>query len=404
MFIKFLDHDLCYGIGHAKKRLIVTFIMFFFLSIYHFWTLRIFELTDPQYLESPVTTADYFLALIGGCGKVNLISGAENDFVMPTIWFVFVLWMQFTSLYYPFAELNGIGKQLMVLSGSRGNWWLSKCVWTIINTITNYLIVFAASTIAGLCFGAKPSMQANWYVSRELYMKADDLTSSTTRNIWSVFLMTGFTMIVLALVQLILSLILKPVQSYFVLAGYLFAGAYIQSPVFFGNYAMGARNALLVSTGLTMPFGILLGMDYGLIICQANGRPIMTEHLNKRFKEVLVGLNDPTIDVDHVVFHSLRHTSTGVKLRLSKGDLKAVQGDGGWNSPDMVTKRYAHILDEDRRRLADEMEQSFYKSKTEETPDTAAPALDAEALASLLASNPELLKKALESVQLANNT
>lgn len=107
---------------------------------------------------------------------------------------------------------------------------------------------------------------------------------------------------------------------------------------------------------------------------------------------------------DNVVFHSLRHTSTGVKLRLSKGDLKAVQGDGGWNSPDMVTKRYAHILDEDRRRLADEMEQSFYKGKAEEAPVAAAPALDAEALASLLASNPELLKKALESVQLANNT
>ena len=61
MFIKFLDHDLRYGIGHAKKRLIVTFIMFFFLSIYHFWTLRIFELTDPQYLESPVTKAVHFL-------------------------------------------------------------------------------------------------------------------------------------------------------------------------------------------------------------------------------------------------------------------------------------------------------------------------------------------------------
>ena len=70
----------------------------------------------------------------------------------------------------------------------------------------------------------------------------------------------------------------------------------------------------------------------------------------------------------------------------------------------MVTKRYAHILDEDRRHLADEMEQSFYKGKAEEAPVAAAPALDAEALASLLASNPELLKKALESVQLANNT
>lgn len=105
MFIKFLDHDLRYGIGHAKKRLIVTFIMFFFLSIYHFWTLRIFELTDPQYLESPVTTADYFLALIGGCGKVNLISGAENDFVMPTMWpyairFLLFLLLRLCCLFY----------------------------------------------------------------------------------------------------------------------------------------------------------------------------------------------------------------------------------------------------------------------------------------------------------------
>ena len=92
-------------------------------------------------------------------------------------------------------------------------------------------------------------------------------------------------------------------------------------------------------------------MDYGMMICQANGRPIMTEHLNKRFKDVLTTLGDPTINVDNVVFHSLRHTSAGVKLKLSKGDLKAVQGDGGWNTPDMITKRYAHILDEDRRKL-----------------------------------------------------
>ena len=145
-------------------------------------------------------------------------------------------------------------------------------------------------------------------------------------------------------------------------------------------------------------------MDYGLIICQANGRPIMTEHLNKRFKEVLTQLNDPTIHADNVVFHSLRHTSTGVKLRLSKGDLKAVQGDGGWNSPDMVTKRYAHILDEDRRRLADEMEQSFYKGASEEPASAATPALDVQTVMNLISSNPELFKKALEAIQFANNT
>lgn len=148
-------------------------------------------------------------------------------------------------------------------------------------------------------------------------------------------------------------------------------------------------------------------MDYGLIICQANGRPIMTEHLNKRFKEILIEMNDPDIDTDDIVFHSIRHTSAGAKLRISSGDLKAVQGDGGWSTPDMVTKRYAHILDEDRQTLASEMEERFYQNKGKLTvPKEMGSKMENEdinKLAAMITSNPELLMKVLESVQNANN-
>ena len=150
-------------------------------------------------------------------------------------------------------------------------------------------------------------------------------------------------------------------------------------------------------------------MDYGLIICQANGRPIMTEHLNKRFKEILIEMNDPDIDTDDIVFHSIRHTSAGAKLRISNGDLKAVQGDGGWSTPDMVTKRYAHILDEDRQNLASEMEERFYQNKGKLTvpkemrSEIKTENEDLNKLATMITSNPELLMKVLESVQNANN-
>ncbi len=162
--------------------------------------------------------------------------------------------------------------------------------------------------------------------------------------------------------------------------------------------------------------------DYDMIICQANGRPLMTEHLNKRFKDILEQMGDPDINLDEVVFHSIRHTSAGVKLKLSNGDVKAVQGDGGWNTPEMVTRRYAHILDEDRRHLSNEMEKKFYKKDkaskdklpvrtkpasepapipkaTQETP----PALDVNAIAAALTSNPNLLMQVLQSVQFANS-
>lgn len=44
----------------------------------------------------------------------------------------------------------------------------------------------------------------------------------------------------------------------------------------------------------------------------------------------------------------------------------------------------AHILDRDRRRLADEMEQSFYKGKDEEPASAAAPVLDMQPVITLI--------------------
>ena len=63
------------------------------------------------------------------------------------------------------------------------------------------------------------------------------------------------------------------------------------------------------------------------------------------------------------VFHSLRHTSVTYKLKLSDGDIKAVQGDSGHAQADMVTEVYGHILDEDRRKNAELMENAFYNKE-----------------------------------------
>ena len=145
-------------------------------------------------------------------------------------------------------------------------------------------------------------------------------------------------------------------------------------------------------------------MDYGLVICQANGRPLMTEHLNKRFKEVLTDMNDPEIDVDDIVFHSIRHTSASTKLVLSGGDLKAVQGDGGWNTPDMVTKRYAHILDENRRMIADKMETEFYGKNREKNEPQESSTAQVDTLLKLVQDNPDLLQQFLQSIKLANKS
>ena len=95
--------------------------------------------------------------------------------------------------------------------------------------------------------------------------------------------------------------------------------------------------------------------DFNLVISYKNGRPCDARMIEKAFSDLKREAGLP-----NVVFHSLRHSSTTYKLKLNHGDLKATQGDTGHTETDMITKIYAHILDEDRKINAQKFEASFY--------------------------------------------
>ncbi len=139
--------------------------------------------------------------------------------------------------------------------------------------------------------------------------------------------------------------------------------------------------------------------DYNLVIAQDNGRPYEARLIDKMFKSFLLENNL------HVgVFHSLRHCSTGIKLRLSGGDIKAVQGDTGHAQANMVTDVYSHIMTDDRIRLAQNMESQFF-APIFSTPAAAnSPATPEESSVSaalqLLQNSPEMAKAFLQMAQL----
>ena len=97
-------------------------------------------------------------------------------------------------------------------------------------------------------------------------------------------------------------------------------------------------------------------------------------------------------DLPNVVFYSLRHSSTTYKLKLNKGDLKAIQGDIGHAQIDMITEIYAHILDEDRKINAQKFETAFYSN-----PDMRPVERSLQGEESGSVPNPDVMMKQLES-------
>ena len=122
--------------------------------------------------------------------------------------------------------------------------------------------------------------------------------------------------------------------------------------------------------------------DFDMVIAQPDGRPTEERLLARDFKALC-----RDNDLPEVVFHSLRHLSTSMKLQASGGDIKAVQGDNGHSQARMVTDVYSHTFSEDRKRIADQMESTFFE-KIGETENATSP--EQSKVLALLSEKPEL--------------
>lgn len=138
--------------------------------------------------------------------------------------------------------------------------------------------------------------------------------------------------------------------------------------------------------------------DYGLVVALENGRPSDNRNIEKSFSKLREAAGLP-----RVCFHSLRHSSTTYKLKLNHGDLKATQGDTGHAQVDMITKIYAHILDEDRKVNAQKFESAFYSVTDLRTvtppPEKGSPGIDIAQLIDGLQKSPELANTLLTVLQ-----
>lgn len=94
--------------------------------------------------------------------------------------------------------------------------------------------------------------------------------------------------------------------------------------------------------------------DYNLVFAQPNGMPYDVKDVAKHFKKFVKSAGLPEVDL-----YSLRHSGATAKLRAS-GNIKAVQGDMGHSSPEMLTRVYAAIVDDDRKKNALLLEDKVY--------------------------------------------
>ena len=139
-------------------------------------------------------------------------------------------------------------------------------------------------------------------------------------------------------------------------------------------------------------------LDYNIVVAQDNGRPF-EEHIIAQKLKSLITANH----LKPVVFHSLRHSSTSLKLRISGGNIKAVQGDTGHAQANMVTDVYSHIMDHDRRSLARQVDADFFAVKPEPPQSHQPENESAKQLMEMIQKTSDVAKLLLQMAQVLGN-
>lgn len=260
MLFNFIKFDMYNGIWKNKKKIVAIFIIF--LAINFLYTNYIFAYIEKGIISSVnvMNTGDYIMHYLSGISEY--IPDENTPFPLPFLWMFQMLGCCYFCLHYPLEDLRSTGKHRLLLSGNRGIWWTSKCIWTCANVFVYYATAYISSLLVGMLLGGEFSCSITEYTIYLLKLTGNTKIAPYDGTVQ--FMIIPFVLCTICIVQMLLSLIIKPLYSFVCVAAYLLASAYFKSPFLIGNFAMMARSNLIDVDGFHA--STVLGVTVGLMI------------------------------------------------------------------------------------------------------------------------------------------
>lgn len=204
-------------------------------------------------------SADYMMYIYGGMDRYVPESG--NSFVVPVRWLVVFLMISFLTLSYPYKDMQGFGRQILIRTRGRRIWWLSKCLWNIVSVLIYHSLIFGAAALFSIVAGKGITGEINKELQYEVFQIAGD--SALSDDIpWplAIIFLPVLVSICISLLQMTLCLFMKPVYGFLVTACLLISSAYYTSPYLIGNYAMSVRYDPVIKDGVCIAAGLAVSL------------------------------------------------------------------------------------------------------------------------------------------------
>lgn len=208
----------------------------------------------------------FAIMLTGNYAQLDTENGG-----IPLYWMLIHIGCLLFSVEYPIRDLSLHGRQIVVRSQSKYKWWLSKCVWCLVNTFIYYLVGIITEAVICIAFNEKLTFELRTIaISGSLEISVSNIGErvSALQAVIVLVILPLLTMYALSLIQMIIGVRTNHIIALLGGMGIIAVSLYFQSPLLIGNYSMLQRSSVFNRTGLDWSTGIIIMViEIVIIIC-----------------------------------------------------------------------------------------------------------------------------------------
>lgn len=249
-FFKLIKFDLYQGAFKQYGKFIIIFIFLIISCLDFYVQLKAFYVTEYTY--------GHFLLYIFG-GMKEYIPSPSEPFPVPYRWLLWHFLVLYFTLHYMHDDLTGFGQNLIYRCKSRTIWWISKCIWNAIYVSSFYIIGWITVFVFSVLCKAKMSFDIT-PIPMLLSFGEKQIISEHYNLLFQLTILPLLVSIAVSLIQMTMSLIIKPMLSFVISAVIYISSAYKLVPWLLGNYAMAVRSDLTISNGINSKIGAIFSV------------------------------------------------------------------------------------------------------------------------------------------------
>lgn len=199
------------------------------------------------------TIMDQMCFVLGGPPYIP--KGMFELYTIPLLWLIQNAMIAYIIGYYATNDVAGYGVQILMRSGARERWWLSKCVWNGVTVVVLHLWMYIITAVVAVAGHEKISFSLTTKIVTDV-CNIGSMEGKMYEYAICIFLMPLIVSITISALQITVALITSPVIAFLTVESVMLLSTMFSNRILFPNYGMLSHNMITCGSDINIWEGI----------------------------------------------------------------------------------------------------------------------------------------------------